>query len=78
MQADDFQDKEYHQESVYYFIAVESLDIITIHDCHYVCPIKYVLMSKHPFLKLHIELLSQILEILRFEWENKEKLLKTI
>lgn len=88
MQADDMGDKDYQHENVYYCVcqvvyylvklkkkAKSKLESDKTTFDFYRCPKAYILMTRHPFFNLHIDLLNQIYLIYRIEHLEKSKLI---
>lgn len=74
MQADDMGDSEYQQHNVFHCICLINYEIVRLkrnspkrkkdeHACneYYKCPKAYVLMSKHPFFSLFVDILCQMM-----------------
>lgn len=61
---------------MYYCICliIQEVVIVAPND-HYSCPKAYVLMSRQPFFSLFIDILSQILQIYKYELVENSKML---
>ena len=82
MQADDMGNKEYSHENVFYCICLVVYELVKVShpklkgkEEFYSCPKAFVLMSKHPFFNLHIDILSQIMQIYKYDQLETSKMM---
>lgn len=91
MQADDMSDAQYQHDNVYHCICLINYEIVRVQHPssvarshkspqeayyeYYKCPKAYVLMSKHPFFSLFVDILCQIIQIFKLEQLEQSKML---
>ena len=65
-------DKEYQHDNVYHCVCLTMLEIVKLKRGNnnskelYKASKAYVVMSKHPFLSLHMDILTQVVQIFKY------------